>query len=408
MAGPALTSARLSIGFSCVGHATMHVLTALYITVAVGLERLWAMPYDALMGLWIAGSLLIGLGAPLAGWLSDRWSEARMMVAFFVLTGAGSVAAGLADGQAALWLGLCVLGVGGSIYHPVGIAWIVRNADKPGQAMGFMGFFGALGIALAAGIAGGLTEAFSWRAAFILPGAVSIGIGLLLAAAIATGRIVDADRAKTAPAPIGRGEAIRAFVFLTLTMAAGALIFNAMHTGMPKWLEQRTLGLGGGEPLPLATVGLLVTTVYLLAAGSQFVGGWLADRYPARLVYAAGFAVQAPLILLAAAAVDLPLVAVAAVIVFVGTAIVPAENVLLARYTPANRRGLAYGAKFVLAFGIGPIAVKLVAVASTWSGGIATLIGGLSVVALVALIAALLVPRTEPRSPVRVAAVPAE
>lgn len=385
----------------------MHVLTALYITVAVGLERVWQTPYDSLMGLWIMGSLLIGLGAPLAGWLSDRWSEARMMVGFFLLTGVGAIAAGLADGRTALWIGLCVLGLGGSIYHPVGIAWIVRTAEKPGQAMGLMGFFGALGIALAAVIAGGLTALFSWRIAFLLPGAISVAIGVLLVLAIRGGFIVEAAAARTASVKIGRGEAVRAFIFLTLTMAAGALIFNAMHTGMPKWLEQRTLGLGGGSPLDLGTIGLLVTAVYLAAAGSQFLGGWLTDRYPARLVYAAGFALQAPLILLAAWAVDLPLVVVAGIVVFLSTAVVPAENVLLARYTPAGRRGLAYGAKFVLAFGIAPIAVKLVAVASTWPGGIASLVAMLSGVALVALVAALLVP-TERTAPVAPAAVPAE
>lgn len=91
-------SGMLSVAFSCLGHATMHILAALYLTVVLVLEDGWAgMSYDDLIRLWTIGSLMIGLGAPLAGWLGDRWSESRMMVLMFLLTGAGSMLAGLAD-----------------------------------------------------------------------------------------------------------------------------------------------------------------------------------------------------------------------------------------------------------------------------------------------------------------------
>ena len=80
-------SARLSIGFSWAGHTTMHILSALFLTVVLALEPAWSMTYDDLIRLWTVGSLMIGLGAPLAGWLGDRWSDARMMVLFFLLTG---------------------------------------------------------------------------------------------------------------------------------------------------------------------------------------------------------------------------------------------------------------------------------------------------------------------------------
>ena len=41
------------------------------------------MSYSDLIALWTLGSLLIGLGAPLAGWLGDRWGESRVMVLVF-------------------------------------------------------------------------------------------------------------------------------------------------------------------------------------------------------------------------------------------------------------------------------------------------------------------------------------
>ena len=53
----------------------------------------------------------------------------------------------------------------------------------------------------------------------------------------------------------------------------------------------------------------------------------------------------------------LPLVAAAAITVLLSTGALPAENMLLARYTPERHRSLAYGAKFVLAFGSAPVAI---------------------------------------------------
>ena len=38
----------------------------------------------------------------------------------------------------------------------------------------------------------------------------------------------------------------------------------------------------------------------------------------------------------------------------------PAENMLLARYTPQHHHGVVFGVKFVLAFGAAPLAVELV------------------------------------------------
>ena len=43
----------------------------------------------------------------------------------------------------------------------------------------------------------------------------------------------------------------------------------------------------------------------------------------------------------------------------------PAENILLARYTPQRHRGLAFGVKFVLAFAAGLVTFAL-AVAGLW------------------------------------------
>ena len=92
----------------------------------------------------------------------------------------------------------------------------------------------------------------------------------------------------------------------------------------------------------------------------QVVGGHLADRFPLRIIYMSAFAIQVPLLYLAASVVGLPLLGVAGLMVLFGIGALPAENMLLARHAPEKHHGLAFGVKFVLAFGAAPLSLFLV------------------------------------------------
>lgn len=403
----AQSSARLAMAFSCTGHAVMHVMTALYFTVVIGLQQAWNLDYDTLIRLWTAGALMVGLGAPLAGWLGDRWSESGMMVIFFAVTGVGGIAAGLADDTTALWIGLIVLGIGASIYHPVGMAWLVRTVPNPGRALGFLGVFGGIGIASAALIAGGLMTLINWRAAFIAPGVVSLGLACALLYYRQTGRVVDGDSEVERPRKESRGDMYRAFIFLTVTMAAGAVIFQSMLTSMPELFEQRMTSLVGSSILG---VGALVTVVFLGGAAAQIIGGILVDRHSIKMIYMVGLAIQVPVLILVGQLFSAPLLVAAVGAVVVSSLIIPAENLMLARYTPAGRRGLAYGAKFVLAFGIAPLAVQLVGWSSGQTGGFTLLLWILAGLGFVALLASVFLPndRKSATNPDAAFAAPAE
>jgi|SRR6516225_576376 MFS family permease len=106
------------------------------------------MSYGELLSLSLGGFVLFGLGALPTGWLGDRWSAEHMMVVFFVGTGGAAISAGLAGSPVALALGLAATGLFGSIYHPVGTAWLVRNAANRGRAFGWNGISGSIGLTL--------------------------------------------------------------------------------------------------------------------------------------------------------------------------------------------------------------------------------------------------------------------
>jgi MFS family permease len=382
-------SARLSIGFSWVGHAYMHILVALYLTVVLGLEQSWHLSYDELIRLWTLGSAMVGVGAPLAGWLGDRWSDCRMMVVFFLLTGGGAIAAGLADEPTALTLGLAVLGLGASIYHPVGMSWLVKNAVNPGQSLAWQGVMGSVGVASAAGIAGTLTDWFSWRAAFLVPGAISVATGLALAGCIAAGLVVDRKADLKPQPPASRGDVLRAFIVMSITMLCGGLIWNAMQVAVPKWFDERLALLVGDST---GGIGSLVSLVYLAGALPQLAGGRLADRLSPRTLYVLCLLSQVPLMALSAMASGPWVLVLGVAVITTLNMQIPVENVLLTRFTPGRYRGLAFGAKFILTFGIGPLAVQLVAAVYRSTGTFSLLFAILAGLAGLAFLAALSLP----------------
>jgi cation/acetate symporter len=91
------------------------------------------------------------------------------------------------------------------------------------------------------------------------------------------------------------------------------------------------------------------------------IGGALADRISLKRVYVLCLLIQIPMMAAVAVLSDLPLVFAAALVVIVSQTQIPAENLLLVRFTPDKHRGLAFGAKYILSFGAGPLAVQLVA-----------------------------------------------
>jgi MFS family permease len=379
-------SIRLSQGFCHLGHAYMHLLVALFLTIVLGLEGVWEREYADLIGVWTVGALFVGLFAPLAGLLGDKWSTPGMMAVFFLGTGGAAIACGLVDGPLALGFALGALGLFASILHPVGMSWLVRVSVNRGMALGVFGVSGNVGVAGAGIIAAALMSGISWRAAFIVPGAVSVATGLVLVACIASGLVGDSRHDRAPQKEASRADIFRTFFSLSATVLFGGLIYQSTQVALPKALTLRLPGLEDGGVL---AAGMLFTAIYLTGGTFQMVGGWLADRYPLKWVYLASYVFQVPFLFIAAALTGVPFVVAVVVMVVLNVGSLPAENSLLARYTPVRWRGSAFGAKFVLSLGVTPVAVQLVSWIQGATGGffwVFTLLGAAGALAVIAIL----------------------
>ena len=398
-------SAYLSMAFSNIGHLLTHLLMLLYPTVVLALEGRWGLTYGELLTLSVPGYVLYGLAALPAGWLGDRWSAEAMMVIFFLGSGAAAIFTGLADSPLALGLGLGLIGVFGAIYHPVGVAWLVRNAENRGRVLGWNGIFGSIGVGAASFVAAALISVGSWRAAFIVPGMVCLAVGAALSFFVRSGHVVarKTDR-KPEPEP-GRADIRRAFIVLSVTMLSAGTIWQVLTVMMPKLFDQRLAGLTHGGMLG---TGGFVSLVFLVSGAMQIVGGFLADRYSLRRIYLLAWAAQIPVLFVVMRMAELPLFAAITLIFCLEVITSPAENSLLVRYTPGRWRATAFGAKFVLSIGVAAAGVPLVGIIHDATGDFVWLFAILGVLATIVVIAALFLPRDDRRPAIAPVAVAAE
>lgn len=382
-------SNRLSLIFSQAGHSFCHISMLLYPTVVLALEKEFALPYGELLVLMTLGNVLFGVAALPAGWLGDRWHTVGMMIIYFLGLGIALLLTGLASSKFGLASGLALIGLFAAIYHPVGMAWLIRNAEHRGRILGINGFFGSLGVACAALIAGTLTDWIHWRAAFLVPGAIVLALGVGLLVCAWRGLVVEVKTdAKTVPAA-SRAAMLRAFIVLSVTMLGNGLIFQSLTSVMPKVFAERIGDLSASGTTGAA---VLVSLVYLGAMLTQLVGGYLSDKFAPRSLYLLASLAQLPFYVLAASTHNLALFMAVMTTVLFNTIAVPTENVLLARYTPEAWRATAFGAKFVLALGVGALGVPLAAHIHATTGGFYWYFLFLAAVIAVIVVAALWLP----------------
>ena len=333
----------------------MHMFAAFYFVIILSLEQEWNFTYNELISLWTLGALLIGLGALPAGWLSDKWSRSFMMVIMFFGMGFSSILCGLSNEKFLLFLGLSLLGLSCSIYHPVGIAWVVNSSDKKGRALGINGIFGGIGIGSGAFIAGLLIQYFDWKVAFILPGIVSIFVGIILFIFIINKHISFQNiKSENLHHSNSSNDLILIASIMLFSMFALGLTFQIMQTSIPKVFDIRI------QNLSTFAIGAIIGAIYGIAGLMTLVGGIMADKFSLKKIYVIGIAAQVPCFFCIAYFTGLPLIIVCLIAAMFNSSILPTENILLAKFTPEKHHGLIYGFKFIIAFGSAPIAVFLI------------------------------------------------
>ena len=351
-----MNQSKRVIAFINIGHVMDHMFMLIFPTAVLGMAASFDRSYGELLGLALGGFIAFGVGSLPSGWLGDRWSRRNMMAVFFIGIGAATVLAGFAQTPLMLAACLTLIGLFGSIYHPVGTAMLTQHADQLGRALGINGVWGNLGVAFAALVTGALTQWVGWRAAFVLPGALGIVTGLAFLYWVPD----SAPPPRAAPrtmASLPRAVVIRAFAVITVVSLVGGITFNATTVSLPKLFDERLTMLAGS---PLG-VGVVAASVFVIGAMAQLLVGRLVDRMPLRRAFVPLAALQAPSLLLAAYGTDWAMLALAVTMMFAIFGQITINETMVAKYTSDAWRARAYAVRYFVSFGASACAVKLIA-----------------------------------------------
>ncbi|MEA2931207.1 MAG: hypothetical protein QOG38_3635 [Hyphomicrobiales bacterium] len=398
--------------FLNVGHFLDHLFTLIFASVAaLALTREWSLGYGDLLKYATPGFFAFGVFSYPAGWLADKWSREGMMVVFFAGIGLASLATGFAQSPLQVGIGLFAIGMFAAIYHPVGLAMVTQKWKNTGMRLAVNGVWGNLGVASAALITGFLIDNGGWRMAFIIPGCISIAVGV--GYALARHAEISAEGV-AAKAATGAAQAVnpsalfmRVSLIVFLTTAVSSIIFQATTFALPKIFDERLQGLSAeavgwlrdhglaGRADVATMVGVFAFSVFAIASMAQLVVGSLLDRVGARPVFMGAAAIQLVFFGLMAGSREGWALALALGFMLGAFGQIPINDFMIGKMASGGARARVYGIRYVVSFTALAAALPLISlVYERW--GFDTLFYVLAAAAMVILALVSFLPRKLP------------
>ena len=381
------------IGFLNFAHALDHFAVLIFPAAILAMSATFNRPFGELLVYSTGGFVAFGLFSMPWGWIGKRVTGYRLITLFFFGIGASSILCGLAQTPLQIGLALTLVGVFAAIYHPIGNAMLSAiDPARIGRIMGLNGLCGNFGVATAALITGVLTDLISWRAAFIVPGLFSIGVGIAFLMLVSDPGPLRSPPRKQTDRIIPRAELIRVFIIMAISTAVGGFVFSATTAVMPKLFEMRLTEITSS----ITGIGLFVFVVYALAAVAQLVIGSLIDRHALGRIFLVIAVMQIPAFVLTGIIGGVATLFAAIPMMFFVFGLIPINEVMVARYSSPEYRTRIYSVRYTLAFAAVAAAIPAAAWFHTVYGDFSEMfvtLGAMSVVLTLAAVALLLVER---------------
>ena len=359
-----------------VGHFLDHYFMLIFATVAaLTLSAGWGMSYAELLPYGAPGFTAFALCSLPMGILADRWGRDHMMIVFFIGIGISSILTGFAQTPMQLGAGLLLIGIFGSIYHPVGLAIVTGRWKHTGMRLAVNGVWGNLGVGCAALVTGFMIDLAGWRAAFFIPGIISIFFAFPYLQISQNVEELPPVGGAAATKPADYGPLWRVLICVYMTAVLGSIVFQSTTVALPEIFEERLVGLATTISNTLTSfklesasiIGALAFLVFAAASLAQLVTGHMLDRWGARPTLALVTIVQTAALLLMPGLTDLAAFAVALGIMLGVFGQVPVSDFLIGTTASKISRSRAFGARYMVSFLAFSGALPLIAVVqSNW------------------------------------------
>lgn len=236
------------------------------------------------------------LGMPIAGRLSDRLRQDRMIVASMVLWSAATLACGLSTSVGMFLFFRAVMGITEALYYPAAVAMIagVHTGPTRSRALGTHQSAQLIGIIVGGSYGGWMADHWGWRTGFGIAAGAGVLYALVLLRQLPAARAVKVEQHEGSI-----GEGLRSlwtsrYVALAAAFFAFCSMLWVFYAWFPSFLNER-------YKLSMTASGFNATVFLQLSAwAGVLLGGtladWLTKRVPAGRFYiaAAGVGLSAP------------------------------------------------------------------------------------------------------------------
>jgi len=384
---------RLQTLFLNLGHFFDHMLILIYATAVIAMGDEFGLSYGEMIAIATPGFVLYGAMSLPFGWLGDRRGRHAFMSLFFIGIGIATTLTAFSTTLIELTIGLTAIGFFAAIYHPVGIPMLVQGVDKPGTKIGVNGVWGNMGVAAAPLIVGALVVAHGWQAAFIVPGVVCFGLGLIFWKFVPKDTPIGAkDKKATNDQSEFQDGWRRVLLSLGIITLVSGLVFSASTVALPKLFEERF-----GSELPSAIgFAALASLVYAIASFAQVAAGAAVEKFSAKFMLI-GILGSQVIVLPVMAFAEGPLLFVSSLFLMACVfGQIPIIDTVLTRYVPDSHRGRVFSIKYLLNLSVGAMAIPMIAGMHQWADGFTTLFQTLGVIAIFMVSAAFILRRPQP------------
>ena len=377
-----------------IGHFLDHFMMLIFAKAAFDAGRHFGLSYDEIIIYGTLGLFLFGAAAPLAGWLADKYSRSLIIIIYPFGVSLGAFLCFLSSSPIMLGFSIGVIGFFAAIFHPVGIAMLIRDSNKVGVRLGVNGVWGNMGVAAAPVLTGFIILNSNWQLSFLVPSLICLIFGI---AQLRGFKEIDIKEEKTKQ-KISNGLVDGwkiVLLSLTMTTLAGGFIFGSLTFLIPRIFEVNLSGIS----VDIAITGLLAGIVYAIASLSQVGVGYLIDRYSPKIILGFVGIGQFLLIYLSSLYIDYALFFVMLMAMFFVFGQVPITDAILVRYVDDKWRARILSVKFLINLCAGASVLPLVSLFLGYGYTFSDLLTILSCLAIFVVISAYMLPKIKDNKP---------
>ena len=294
-------------------------------------------------------ALTVGAAASVAaqlpmGYLADRMGSRRLLILALCLGGSAIASIGLVNSYSWLLVAAALIGIANAVYHPADYAILSARiaASRIGKAFSVHTFAGMLGSAIAPATMLVLASTLGMKGALIVAGL----IGFVVAVPLLLAPEVEGEAGPSRPAAHAKPEArqkAKVFSPALLGLMVFFILLSLSTSGISNF---SVVALMGAYALPFSTANLALSAFLTASAFGVLGGGFVADLTRRHGdVAAAGFAINAVIMLLIGTIGFAPVVLIAAMGLagFLSGMIMPSRDMLVRAAAPPGAVGRAFG-----------------------------------------------------------------